>query len=239
MSRSFDSSRRAAGHEHQPSLGSGMTGAHPAQGSNFNPADVLIVARTIALIIRSGYMNEVTRILNSIEQGNSRGAEELLPLVYEELRRLAAHKMSSEVAAQTLQPTALVHEAWLRLVGENHSWENRRHFFSAAAEAMRRILIERARQRQRLKHGGGLRKTRLNELDIAITADDDTVLLVNEALEKLAQQDATSAELIKLRFFAGLTNVEAAELLGLAERSAKRTWAYARAWLYEEIKRQF
>ena len=165
-------------------------------------------------------------------------AAQLLPLVYDELRRLAALKMANEAAGQTLQPTALVHEAWLRLAGENHSWENRRHFFSAAAEAMRRILIERARQRQRIKRGGGLHRTTLNELDLAITADDQTVLLVNEALEKLAQKDPVSAELIKLRFFAGLTNVEAAEILGMAERSAKRTWAYARAWLYEEIKRQ-
>ena len=186
----------------------------------------------------SRQMNEVTRILNTIEHGDSRAAEQLLPLVYEELRRLAAQKMANEAAGQTLQPTALVHEAWLRLAGENHSWENRRHFFSAAAEAMRRILIERARQRQRLKRGGGLHRTTLNELDLAITADDQTVLLVNEALEKLAQKDPVSAELIKLRFFAGLTNVEAAEILGMAERSAKRTWAYARAWLYEEIKRQ-
>ena len=186
----------------------------------------------------SRQMNEVTRILNTIEHGDSRAAEQLLPLVYEELRRLAAQKMANEAAGQTLQPTALVHEAWLRLAGENHSWENRRHFFSAAAEAMRRILIERARQRQRLKRGGGLHRTTLNELDLAITADDQTVLLVNEALEKLAQKDPVSAELIKLRFFAGLTNVEAAEILGMAERSAKRTWAYARAWLYEEIKRR-
>lgn len=183
-------------------------------------------------------MSQVTIILEAIEKGDDSAAERLLPVVYEELRRLAAFKMASEAAGQTLQPTALVHEAWLRLVGENHSWENRRHFFSAAAEAMRRILIERARQRQRLKHGGDLHKTTLDELDMAITADDHTVLLVNEALEKLAQQDATSAELIKLRFFAGLTNVEAAEVLGIAERSAKRTWAYARAWLYEEIKDQ-
>jgi RNA polymerase sigma factor (TIGR02999 family) len=183
-------------------------------------------------------MSDVTRILNSIERGDAHAAEKLLPLVYEELRRLAAHKMSLEAAGQTLQPTALVHEAWLRLVGENHSWENRRHFFSAAAEAMRRILIERARQRQRLRHGGELHRTTLDELDLAITANDDTVLLVNDALEKLVQQDPVGAELIKLRFFAGLTNVEAAKALGLAERTAKRTWAYARAWLYEEIRSQ-
>ncbi|MBE0545606.1 MAG: sigma-70 family RNA polymerase sigma factor [Verrucomicrobia bacterium] len=183
-------------------------------------------------------MSEVTHILNSLEAGDPHAADQLLPLVYEELRRLAASKMSGEAAGQTLQPTALVHEAWLRLVGENHSWENRRHFFSAAAEAMRRILIERARKKQRLKHGGDLHQTTLHELDLAITSHDDTLLLVNEALDKLAQQDAISAELIKLRFFAGLSNVEAARILGLAERTAKRTWAYARAWLYEEIRSQ-
>jgi len=183
-------------------------------------------------------MSDLTRILTAAQQGDPTAAEELLPVIYDELRRLAAAKMAHEAPGQTLQPTALVHEAWLRLVGEDHSWENRRHFFSAAAEAMRRILIERARQRQRVKHGGNLHKTTLNELDLAITTDDDTVLLVSEALEKLAQQDAGSAELIKLRFFAGLTNVEAADILGMAERTAKRTWAYARAWLYEEIKRQ-
>ena len=183
-------------------------------------------------------MSEVTLILEAIEQGDRHAPEQLLPLVYEELRRLAAHKMANEAAGQTLQPTALVHEAWLRLVGEDHPWENRRHFFSAAAEAMRRILIDRARRRHRIKRGGGLHRTTLNELDLAITEDDQTLLLVNEALEKLNQVDSVGAELIRLRFFAGLTNVEAAELLGLAERTAKRTWAYARAWLYEEIKSQ-
>lgn len=192
----------------------------------------------MALRCNASRMSDVTAILDSMEQGDAHAAERLLPLVYEELRRLATRKMSVEAPGQTLQPTALVHEAWLRLVGENHSWENRRHFFSAAAEAMRRILIDRARQRRRAKHGGGLHKTTLNELDLAITANDDTLLLVNEALAKLAQQDPTGAELIKLRFFVGLTNVEAAEILGLAERTAKRTWAYARAWLYEEIKSQ-
>ena len=183
-------------------------------------------------------MSDVTVILQSIEEGDVQAADQLLPLVYEELRRLAAFKMANEAAGQTLQPTALVHEAWLRLVGENHPWENRGHFFSAAAEAMRRILIERARRRQRVRHGGELHRTSFNELDLAITTDDDTVLLVNEALEKLTREDPTGAELIKLRFFVGLTNVEAAEVLGLSERTAKRTWAYARAWLYEEIKNQ-
>lgn len=175
----------------------------------------------------------MTRILEAVERGDPKAAAQLLPLVYDELRRLAALKMANEAAGQTLQPTALVHEAWLRLAGENHSWENRRHFFSAAAEVMRRILIERARQRQRIKRGGGLHRTALHELDLAITANDDTVLLVSEALEKPSQRDPTSAELIKLRFFAGLTNMEAADIVDIPERSAN-----ARAWLYEEIKRQ-
>ncbi len=167
-----------------------------------------------------------------------KAAEQLLPLIYEELRRLATVKMAHETPGQTLQPTALVHEAWLRLVGEDHSWVNRHQFFSAAAEAMRRILIDRARHRGRVRHGGGLQRTSLDGLDLAISTDEDLLVLVSESLDRLAQHDAPGAELIKLRFFAGLSNVEAAEVLGLSERTAKRTWAYARAWLYEEIQRQ-
>ncbi len=179
----------------------------------------------------------VTRILASIAQGDSKAAEELLPLVYEELRSLAAAKMASEPPGQTLQPTALVHEAWLRLSGTSDArFANRAHFFAAAAEAMRRILVENARRKRRLKHGGGQRRVELDTLDVAITSDDDHLLGVDEALDKLAAQDTTAADLIKLRFFAGLPNVEAARLLGLPERTAKRTWAYARAWLYEELK---
>ena len=185
-----------------------------------------------------GYVSEVTRILEAAGRGDPTAAEELLPLVYDELRRLAAVKMASEAPGQTLQPTALVHEAWLRLVGEDHPWENRRHFFSAAAEAMRRILIERARRRQRQKRGGGLQKVNVDGLDLAATVDDQTLLAVDEALEKLARVDPVGAELIRLRFFTGLSNAAAAELINLPERTAKRTWAYARAWLYEEIKRQ-
>lgn len=173
----------------------------------------------------------------AVRQDGPREAEDLLPLVYEDLRRLAVAKMAQENAGQTLQPTALVHEAWLRISAENHQWANRRQFFAAAAEAMRRILIERARQRQRVRHGGGLHKTTLDELDLAVTTNEDLLLLVHEALDRLAVEDAVGAELIKLRFFAGLSNVEAAEVLGLSERTAKRTWAYARAWLYEEIRR--
>jgi RNA polymerase sigma factor (TIGR02999 family) len=183
-------------------------------------------------------VSEVTRILDAIQQGDSQAAESLLPLVYDELRRLAAHKMAAEVPGQTLQPTALVHEAWLRLVGDKESkFANRAHFFAAAAEAMRRILVEQARRKQRLKHGGAQQRVEVETLDVAITSDDDQLLAVDEALDKLAAQDTQAADLIKLRFFAGLPNSEAARLLGLPERTAKRTWAYARAWLYTELKR--
>jgi RNA polymerase sigma factor (TIGR02999 family) len=183
-------------------------------------------------------VSEVTRILDAVQRGDPKAADELLPLVYEELRKLAAHKMAAEAPGQTLQPTALVHEAWLRLVGdEGARFANRAHFFAAAAEAMRRILVENARRKQRLKHGGGQQRVELDTLDVAITSDEDHLLAVDEALDKLAAQDAPAAELIKLRFFAGLPNSEAAQLLGLPERTAKRTWAYARAWLYAELKR--
>lgn len=177
-------------------------------------------------------------MLEAIQHGDPKAADELLPLVYDELRKLAAHKMANEPPGQTLQPTALVHEAWLRLVGnEEAKFANRAHFFAAAAEAMRRILVENARRKQRLKHGGRQQRVELDTLDVAITSDDNHLLAVDEALDKLAAQDAPAADLIKLRFFAGLSNVEAARLLGVPERSAKRTWAYARAWLYEELKR--
>ena len=183
-------------------------------------------------------VSDVTRILDSIAQGDPKAAEELLPLVYEELRKLAARKLANEPPGQTLQPTALVHEAWLRLGGKpDAKFANQAHFFAAAAEAMRRILVENARRKQRLKHGGGQQRVELDTLDVAITSDADHLLAVDEALDKLAAQDALAADLIKLRFFAGLSNIEAAQLLGLPERTAKRTWAYARAWLYEELKR--
>jgi RNA polymerase sigma factor (TIGR02999 family) len=183
-------------------------------------------------------MSEVTPILARVEQGDSQAAEELLPLVYEELRRLAAHKMAIEAPGHTLQPTALVHEAWLRLTGSPDArFANQAHFFAAAAEAMRRILVDNARRKHRLKHGGGQQRVGLTTLDVALTSDDDQLLAVDEALDKLAAQDALAADLIKLRFFAGLPNAEAARLLGLPERTAKRTWAYARAWLYAELKR--
>lgn len=184
-------------------------------------------------------MNDVTRILHRVDQGDPTAAEELLPLVYNELRRLAAARMAQEGPGHTLQPTALVHDAWLRLAGENKEhWQGRAQFFSAAAEAMRRILIERARGRARLKRGGEWQRVDLETLDLAVTTDDDLLLEVHEALNKLAELDASGAELIKLRFFAGLTNVEAAKILGLPERTAKRSWAYARAWLHQELSKR-
>jgi RNA polymerase sigma factor (TIGR02999 family) len=183
-------------------------------------------------------MSAVTVILNRVQQGHPKAAEELLPLVYEELRKLAAAKMANERPGQTLQPTALVHEAWLRLTGnENQEWNNRGHFFAAAAEAMRRILVENARRKQRVKHGGEMQRVDLAALDVAIITHDEHLLAVDEALDKLAAHDPLGAQLIKLRFFAGLPNVEAARVLGIPERTAKRTWAYARAWLSEELKR--
>src|SRR5256885_14872720 len=185
-------------------------------------------------------MSDVTRILEAIQHGDGRAADELLPLVYEELRKLAAHKMANEMPGQTLQPTALVHDAWLRLTGgARQDWNGRGHFFAAAAEAMRRILVENARRKQRVKHGGAMQRIDLTTLDVAIITHDEHLLAVNEALDKLAARDPLGAQLIKLRFFAGLSNVDAARMLGIPERTAKRTWAYARAWLYEELKNTF
>ena len=182
-------------------------------------------------------VSEVTQILDRVKEGDAQAAEQLLPLVYEELRQLAAHKMANEALGQTLQPTALVHEAWLRLTGDgDRNWNSRGHFFGAAAEAMRRILVENARRKQTLKHGGGWRRTDLTSLDLAANTADDQLLAVDEALGKLAVMDPVGANLVKLRFFVGLSNVEAAQLLGIPERTAKRTWAYARAWLHEELK---
>jgi RNA polymerase sigma factor (TIGR02999 family) len=183
-------------------------------------------------------VSEATRILDAISEGDPKAAEELLPLVYEELRRLAAHKMANEAPGQTLQPTALVHEAWLRLIGnEKVKWDGRAHFFGAAAEAMRRILIENARRKKALRHGGGQERVDIREADIPAGGKDEELLAVNEALEKLAANDKQKAELVKLRYFAGLTIGQAAELLDISEATAKRHWIYARAWLYREIER--
>lgn len=183
-------------------------------------------------------MSDVTRILDRVQQGDPKAAEELLPLVYDELRRLAAHRMANEAPGQTLQPTALVHEAWLKLVGPGaQAWNSRGHFFAAAAEAMRRILIDRARRRNRERHGHGLRRVDLDQVDVAATADDDTLLRVSEALDKLAAEAPDKAQLVKLRYFAGLPIADAAEALGISPATAKRHWTFARAWLFAELQR--
>jgi len=181
-------------------------------------------------------MSDITRILQDIESGEPKAAAELLPLVYAELRHLAAHKMAREAPGQTLQPTALVHEAWLRLVGaEQQTWQNRAHFFGAAAEAMRRILIESARRKRALCHGGGQQRLDIQDVDVAASADDEELLALHEALDQFAARDQPKAELIKLRYFAGLSFEEAAEVLGISVPTAKRWWTYGRAWLYAEI----
>jgi RNA polymerase sigma factor (TIGR02999 family) len=183
------------------------------------------------------FMSDVTRILSAIEQGDPHAAEQLLPLVYEELRRLAAQKLALEAAGQTLQPTALVHEAYLRLVGANagSEWDGRGHFFAAAAEAMRRILVENARRKRSLKRGGGLQRHYLDDVQPAAREPDEDVLAIDEALTKFAALDLVKAELVKLRFFGGFTSEEAARLLGISPATAERYWAYARAWLHQEI----
>ena len=182
-------------------------------------------------------MSDITLILNRVEQGDFKAAEELLPLVYQELRRLAAHKMANESASHTLQPTALVHEAWLKLVGEaDRKFHGRDHFFAAAAEAMRRILIDNARRKLAQRHGGGQQRVDVMDIEIPATMQEDELLVMNDALEKLAVLDKQKAELVKLRFFVGLTLEEAAEIMGFSVPTAKRYWAFARAWLYQEIE---
>jgi len=181
-------------------------------------------------------MSDVTRILQSMEAGDAK-ADELLPLVYAELRKLAAAKMANESPNQTLQPTALVHEAWLRLTGnENVQWNGRAHFFGAAAEAMRRILIDNARRKRALRHGGGQQRLNVDEIEIAALEKEDELLAMNEALEKFAAVDRQKAELVKLRYFTGLTIEEAAGILGISIPTAKRWWTFARAWLYQQIQ---
>jgi RNA polymerase sigma factor (TIGR02999 family) len=182
-------------------------------------------------------MSDVTSILTAIEQGDANATEELLPVVYQELRRMAAHKMAHEPAGHTLQPTALVHEAWLRLVDSPaQSWQNRAHFFGAAAEAMRRILISRARRKQTQRRGAGAIHLDVDELEIASPAPDDQLLALNEALDRFAALEPQQAELVKLRYFIGLKIEEAAEVLGISKATANRWWAYSRAWLYDEIQ---
>ena len=181
---------------------------------------------------------DLTQLLFALEQGDSSSADRLLPLVYAELRRLAAWHMAREKPGQTLQPTALVHEAWLRVTaGLNRHWQNRRHFFAAAAEAMRRILVDAARRKQAVRHGGGMRRTAYEGVEIPATTAGAELLAVHEVLDELERIDPRKAELVKLRYFADLTLEEAAEMMGVSVRTAKRDWAYARAWLFRAIQR--
>jgi RNA polymerase sigma factor (TIGR02999 family) len=182
-------------------------------------------------------MSDVTRILTAIEQGEPQAAEELLPLVYDELRKLAAAKLAQEKPGQTLQATALVHEAYLRLVGadEGQKWNSRGHFFAAAAEAMRRILVENARRRGRVKHGGALKRQDLNQPEIAVEEPVADLVALDDALVRLAKQDSLAVRLVELRYFAGMTIPQAAEVLGMSSRKADFLWAFARAWLRREL----
>jgi len=183
-------------------------------------------------------MTDITRILSALDQGDPHAAEKLLPLVYAELRRLAAQKMAEEKPGQTLQATALVHEAYVRLVDKDvaQRWDSRGHFFAAAAEAMRRILVDQARRRKAVKHGGQAVRRELDESIIAAPEPNEDILAVNDALERFSTLDPEAAQLVRLRFFAGLTMTEAAEVLGMSVRSAHDVWAYARSWLHRNIR---
>jgi RNA polymerase sigma factor (TIGR02999 family) len=182
-------------------------------------------------------MSDVTHVLQAIQQGDPKAADELLPLVYAELRKLAAYKMAHNAAGHTLQPTALVHEVWMRLVGsENPTFENRAHFFAAAAEAMRHLLIDNARRKLARRHGGGLQRVDFDNVDLAMPADEDHLLAVNNALDRLASISPVQAQVVKLRFFVGMTAAESAEVLGLSERTVKQYWSHAKTWLYREIQ---
>jgi len=182
-------------------------------------------------------MSEVTRLVGAIQAGDPHAASQLLPLVYDELRRLAAQKLAREASAQTLQPTALVHEAYLRLVGQGDEqhWDGRGHFFAAAAEAMRRILIENARRKRRVKHGGAQQRVEFDDAQAAVELPSEDLLALDEVLTRFAVQEPVKAELVKLRFFAGFSIDDAADLLGISRATAKRHWVYARAWLYAAL----
>jgi len=187
--------------------------------------------------LSSESVSDATVLLTAVEQGDPTAAEKLLDLLYEELRRLAAFNMAQQAPGQTLQPTALVHEAWLRLVGtQNPTFKNRSHFFSAAAEAMRHILIDRARRKQTQRHGGGFERVDLDLVALAAPSTDDQLLAVHEALDKFALQHPLQAELVKLRYFAGMTNEEVAQLLGISISTAKNYWNFSRGWLFNEIQ---
>jgi RNA polymerase sigma factor (TIGR02999 family) len=182
-------------------------------------------------------VGDITYILGAVERGDPGAAEELLPLVYQELRKLAAYKMAHQEPGHTLQPTALVHEAWLRLIGdEKAKFSGRAHFFAAAAEAMRHILIDSARRKRTARHGGGKVRVDIQNVEIATVVDDDELFAVHDVLDKLASEDPQKAEVTKLRYFVGMTFEEVAEVLNISVTTAKRHWTYARAWLYEEIR---
>jgi RNA polymerase sigma factor (TIGR02999 family) len=185
-------------------------------------------------------MTDVTQILSEIERGDPAAAERLLPLVYDELRRVAAAKLAHERPGQTLGATALVHEAYLRLIGaaEPQRWDCRGHFFAAAAEAMRRILVDNARRKARVRHGGQMNRVELDDFPLAVQAPDEDLLAVHDALDGLARTDAQAADLVKLHYFLGLSMDKAAELLGISPRTAYRTWSFARAWLYQQLDRE-
>lgn len=199
-----------------------------------------VVLAALAFPLYDLRMSDVTQILERVEQGDPKAADELLPLVYEELRKLAAAKMAQEKPGQTLQATALVHEAWIRLVGrEQHTtWNSRGHFFGAAAEAMRRILVDRARQKRRIRHGGELERVDLDHVSIATEDSDETVLAMHDALEALARESPQKAEIVMLHYFTGLEYPEIAQALGVSLSTVERQWAYARSWLYREMKRK-
>jgi RNA polymerase sigma factor (TIGR02999 family) len=206
-------------------------------------ADRLLCAREFcgAMRIRMGmilFISDVTQILEAAQQGDRKAAEELLPLVYDELRKLAAGKMAGQPDGHTLQPTALVHEAWLRLAGPEARFEGRTHFFAAAAEAMRHILVDHARRKSALRHGGGQNRVEFDEARLAAPDNDDQILAVNDALEKLALENKLGADLVNLRYFGGLTLAEAAQSLGVSERTADNYWAHAKAWLVREMQTQ-
>lgn len=183
-------------------------------------------------------MDDITQVLSAIERGEPQASEKLLPLVYEELRRLAAHRMAHEPAGQTLQATALVHEAYLRLIGSENQprWDHRGHFFAAAAEAMRRILVDNARRKRRPKHGGDQARVDMEELEVGTAQDDEKLLQVNELIDELAAEDPAKAEVVKQKFFVGLSNAEVATVLGISEKTVNRHWAYCKAWLYSRIQ---
>jgi RNA polymerase sigma factor (TIGR02999 family) len=215
-------------------------GSGPVRGAHFQ----LFFRQKLAIIesksrCLSGNVNDATVTLAAIERGDPKAAEQLLVLVYDELRRIAAAKMAHEAPGQTLQPTALVHEAWLSLIGgKSHNYKNREHFFRTAAEAMRHILIDRARRKRARRHGGGYLRVDLDTFDPATPEADEHLLVLNEALNKLALEHPVQAELVKLRYFAGMTNEQAADVMGISVSTVKNYWAFSRAWLLNEIENE-